>query len=124
MSMMVQYRCLLIAMTALCETRAFLQTTPFYGVASIDTNTAHFMGRKVKPSMAERRKKRAQRTVHPDLETVRSIDKVVEPPPPTPSPTVEARPKRDTGEAGQKADSLLALQRRVRTMEYLIIHCF
>ena len=84
-------------------------------------STAHFMGRKVKPSMVDRRKKRAKRTTSPDLETVRTSEKVavtdIKPSPP-PSQKEEAEvietSSRDAKQIGQKASSILESQRRVR----------
>lgn len=75
--------------------------------------------------MADRRKKRAKRTVSPDLETVRSMEnKVVreskpEPQTPAPAPVEETASasketkSKNAEEIGQEAASLLASQRRV-----------
>ena len=110
---MMRYLCVIVATSAICNSSAFLQVTPF-NAAHINNvmSTAHFMGRKVKPSMVDRRKKRAKRTTSPDLETVRTSEKVavtdIKPsPPPSQKEAAEVieTSSRDAKQIGQKASS-------------------
>ena len=121
--MMYRFHLLLVlVLIVLYETSAFSNVQPFNVRATINTSTAHFMGKKAKPSMSDRRKKRAQRRVSPDIETIRTIkndadsDRVQEPPP---VQTVEAEvvseeKSEQADEIDQKAASLLQSQRKVR----------
>ena len=127
-------RLLLVVFHVLCETSAFsyVNIQPFNRLATVKTSTAHFMGKKMKPSMSERRKKRAKRRVSPDLETVRTISNDVDsdreqetlPQETVETETVEtetveaevvsAEQSEGADEIGQKAESLLQSQRKVR----------
>lgn len=121
----MRYLCIIFATSTIGTSSAFLQVTPFNApINIIGMGTAHFMGRKVKPSMVDRRKKRAKRATSPDLETVRTTEKVfvgdIQPsPPPSQKEEVIRSSKKETSSGdvkkiGQKSSSILESQRRVR----------
>ena len=133
---MTSFLCLIVVITTLGEAVGFLPRKPFIGISPMHSNNALFMGRKVKPSMSDRRKKRAKRTVSPNVGSVSSIetDLVKENKPEQPSPlpppsapvaegigTSESTKSKEVEEIGQKASSLLASQRRVRDIDSLFL---
>lgn len=122
----MRYLCIIFATSTIGTSSAFLQVTPFNApINIIGMSTAHFMGRKVKPSMVDRRKKRAKRATSPDLETVRTTEKVSvteikpsSPPSQKEEEVIRSSKKKTSSEdvkkIGQKASSILESQRRVR----------
>lgn len=115
---MTQFFGLCVAIVTAWEANAFFNVVPFNRYVPLQTSTAQFMGRKVKPPMSERRKRRAKRTSSDSaLDTFPTFEKNGASQPTSPPQEVSAVSEKATcveaDETIEKASSLVELQRKV-----------
>ncbi|KAL7479488.1 hypothetical protein ACHAW6_005213 [Cyclotella cf. meneghiniana] len=114
---MTQFFGLCVAIVTVWEANAFFNVVPFNRHVPLQTSTAQFMGRKVKPTMSERRKRRAKRTSSDSvLDTFPTFEKNHASQPTSPPQAVSAVSEKATcveaDETIEKASSLVELQRK------------